>query len=238
MKSFTTCNYILVRQFTKNKSDNQNNMDSISELNQKQIVQELEYSMPSHWLLRRAYKERYSCISKIVANLISRYLPNGNILDIGCGDGKGTSDLYDILGHQYHFTGVDYSQKALMFARAFNMEKNIEFIHGAAKKNKDKLKDRLFDIILYRDVLEHLDETELISSLEDSHRRLTKNGIIVATVPSINTPVHPKHYRHYSKELLIKHFIENGFTVKKILGYMYQPRWLWRPLSAVSELPV
>ena len=57
-------------------------------------------------------------------------------------------------------------------------------------------------------------------------------------MPSINTPVHPKHYRHYSKELLIKHFIENGFTVKEILGYMYQPRWFWRPLSAVSELPV
>ena len=208
------------------------------EFNEKQIVQEKEYKWPSHWLLVKAFKERYESVSALIAREISKEITSGAILEIGCGDGKGLNDIYQTLGTSFQYTGTDFSLRALKFAEAFNLNTGIEFIHGTAGTCRTMFGDRRFDVIIYRDVIEHLNEEELFIALNDSAERLTKNGIIIITVPSVNDPLHPKHYRHYDKMLLTNHLTNAGLSIQKILGYVHQPRWLYPMLKKIAGLPV
>ena len=206
--------------------------------NDKQIEQEKEYNLPIHWIIGRAYRERYYSVSKLLASMIKKYHKSGAILDVGCGDGKGINDIYHLLGNRYTYTGIDYSSRAILFAKALNYGLNIEFICCSANTIDNYLKNKYFDIIIYRDVLEHLCSTELEVSLKKAHTLLKENGIIVVTVPTINDPVLPKHYRHYTAELLEAQLSTSGFDVREVLGYVYQPRYLRWLLQRLSGSPL
>ncbi len=109
--------------------------------NDRQVEQENEYFRPVHWLMRRALKERYSNLSKILASLIGKNVKSGSILDVGCGDGKGINDIYRLLGEGYSYTGIDYSERAMLFAKAFNYGTKIKFAITSAGCFKEALGD-------------------------------------------------------------------------------------------------
>src|SRR5438132_3885481 len=90
------------------------------------MQQEAQYSFPYHYsdLSEGAYKfANLSYLIRIatVKQMLSPYLGQ-LVLDAGCGDGRL---CYELRNENIKVVGVDMSERAISFARAFNPE--IEF---------------------------------------------------------------------------------------------------------------
>lgn len=104
-----------------------------------------------------------------------RPLETLTMLDFGCGNGSAVSQYLVELGCR--FTGVDIHPPSLEFARANYAGTNAEFL------SPEELKGRKFDILVYADVLEHLDRP--LDFLGDHVRNLLNpGGVIIGSVPN------------------------------------------------------
>src|SRR6266498_1363644 len=84
----------------------------------RRALQEAEYYLPIHWLLKKSGSVAYSRKSDLMASMVrSAGLRSGRVLDVGCGDGRGTYDLQTRLGAAFRCEGVDFSERAIAFAR-------------------------------------------------------------------------------------------------------------------------
>lgn len=104
---------------------------------------------------------------------------NGNILDLGCGDGTHARGVYDLsVGNVF---GIDISD--YIISRAKDMHPGIKFKRASAYKLP--YKDNFFDFIYSIDIIEHLDYPEKM--LEEASRVLKDGGVFVIQTP--NYPV-------------------------------------------------
>ena len=75
-----------------------------------------------------------------------------SILDFGCGDGRL---LYELAKRSWKnelgLWGVDVDERALLFARAFNRGRPVNFA-----RNVGKLSGRKFELLVASEVLEHI----------------------------------------------------------------------------------
>ena len=103
-------------------------------------------------------------------------LPNDKILDVGCGEGIITG----ILGEKCEsIIGCDYSLEALRLAE--ERYKNIRFIYSnctSLRFNNDS-----FTKVVLSDVAEHLLPQQLVNTLKEIRRVLTKEGVLILTTP-------------------------------------------------------
>jgi 2-polyprenyl-3-methyl-5-hydroxy-6-metoxy-1,4-benzoquinol methylase len=205
--------------------------------NEKQLVQEAEYEIPCHWLLTRCIRERYDSISNKIAATIKIYKSEGNIIEIGCGDGKNLYDMYKRLGNNYCYTGLDYSARAIMFAKAFTLNTGIEFIQNYSTAMSTILKKK-YDVVILRDFMEHLDEKELDETIINIKAIANKDCYLVFVVPTINDPVTQKHYRHYTSRMITDYLTKHGITTKLIFGFIYQPYWIGFFLRNLFRFPI
>lgn len=111
-----------------------------------------------HTNRKRYFYEQGITVEKYVIPLLNDYIKidkNTSVLEIGCGEGGNLSPFMD-LGCK-KIVGVDLSEGKINNARSFFEDhpnaQNIEFIHNDIY-NMDKL--GTFDIIITRDVLEHI----------------------------------------------------------------------------------
>lgn len=123
---------------------------------------------------------------------IESYKPN-SILEVGCGDGSIIGSLNPLIKRK---VGVDLSERAISFAKAFHPE--VDFICDDVKNVEER-----FDAILLIEVLEHIPNNKVDSFINEVFKKLNKGGVIYISVPSVNLPLYKKHYRHYSPDLLI-----------------------------------
>jgi 2-polyprenyl-3-methyl-5-hydroxy-6-metoxy-1,4-benzoquinol methylase len=150
-------------------------------------------------------------------------LRHKKVLDIGCG--VGTIDFY-LANKGARVKGLDISQNAVMFAR-MNAEKL-----GLGKKVKFEVanfphkgvKGR-FDVIICSEVLEHLEnDFEAVAVMK---QLLKRNGIIIASSPSLNSPLFKigvlknfdrkvGHLRRYNEDSFRLLFETNGLRVSQI----------------------
>ncbi|WP_449448009.1 class I SAM-dependent methyltransferase [Thermomonas brevis] len=121
------------------------------------------------------------------------------ILEVGCGDGYLGAAM---LKAGYMYTGVDISDRAIGFAKAFSDK-------GAYVCGRAECLDKNYDLVLLCEVLEHIEEPT--SFLIDVARKVRRGGVLLVSVPSIVRPTHPKHFRHYSEESLVD-------EIKKVPG--------------------
>lgn len=91
------------------------------------------------------------------------------VLDVGCGDGYGTSKLHK-LGHRV--TGIDISDEMIAKARAST--ENIPFL--TADVSKIPMEDESFGAVMSINVLEWVEVPEL--ALRELKRVLKPNGIL------------------------------------------------------------
>lgn len=103
-----------------------------------------------------------------VPKYLKKYLQDGDILDLGCGDGELTKPL----SKHFKITKVDRIGG-----------------DGITKHNLEHVpypfEDGSFDGIVCSEVLEHLYDPENI--INESHRILKPGGILMITVPNFNT---------------------------------------------------
>ena len=181
-------------------------------LTSQQTVQEEEYVFPYHY--NDIQPENFCNIDHLsVLRTIKKILApfeGQKLLDAGCGDGRFCYELRD---ENINIVGVDYSERALAFAVAFNPL--VDF----RREDLSNLPfEKEFDVITLVEVLEHipLDKTE--QARDSLWRALKDDGRMIISVPSTNQPLSTKHYQHFTKEILVE-YLGSKFKLVKIIGH-------------------
>lgn len=178
-------------------------------------VQNALYKFPYHYLSAieqgsavRLHRQlpwglEYMTYISFIAELIKTHRPE-SLLDIGCGDGRF---IYMIKRLVPIIRGIDWSEKAIAFARAFNPE--VDFICDDISKISDK-----YGIVTLIEVLEHIPDNNIVSFIRNVSKLVQDNGFLIISVPTINVSLNKKHYRHYSFDLL-QSFVKDEFEIEK-----------------------
>jgi 2-polyprenyl-3-methyl-5-hydroxy-6-metoxy-1,4-benzoquinol methylase len=173
---------------------------------------------------RLSWGLEYLCYQKHIRDKIVALRPN-SVLDVGCGDGYFIGSLPDIIEKR---VGIDISERAIAFARAFNP--HCEFITTDITNIDEK-----FDVVTAIEVLEHIPDESVKSFLISLVEKVRDDGIILISVPTVIVPLNKKHYRHYTIDLLKESFDKNGISVSiKKFEYVYRKPWWTNVFQMIS----
>lgn len=159
-----------------------------------------------------------------------------SVLDVGCGDGYLLGQLPDDIPIR---CGVDINERALAFARAFFPE--IDYRSEALADVEEQ-----FDVVSAVEVLEHIPDAEVEGFLKAAAERVKPGGALIVTIPSVNIPLNPKHFRHYDRALLSAQLAQAipEMKLERMMFYYVQTRLesLYQRLSqnrlVYGEIPV
>jgi len=214
----------------------------------KNIIQEQEYEEPYHWKSENRVEYcRYNMLSKFLVHqimdiCICHQSESVQIFDVGCGDGRSSYSIWKNLcseGFDVELTGCDISSKAIKWAEKFTKERSdsslqfydknfIQVVQNATESKK-------ITFLILREVIEHLKEEE-IDKIVEGFKSNFSGGFVLITTPSQNSPVAPKHYRHYTPRMLKEICRRNDIDVLKLTGFAYRPRFLYWPLMYLKIL--
>ncbi|MBA3015744.1 MAG: methyltransferase domain-containing protein [Desulfobulbaceae bacterium] len=181
----------------------------------KAQLQEQEYIFPYHYIPHIRQDGSFSssqildwgydylcCVKHIAQTII--YLSPQTMLDVGCGDGRL---IHELQGKVERLVGIDFSERSLHFARGFNE-------HGEFRSAEHDDIMEEFDLVTAIEVLEHVPDHEVSAFLKKLSLRVKRGGYLLLSVPSIVAPLTPKHYRHYTLELLEAQVAEAQLPVR------------------------
>lgn len=151
--------------------------------------------------------------------ILKKHLKNKNILDVGCWTGQFEKLIRN---DAKKITGVDPGSEAIEYANAlFKKNKNIVFKVGVAQDlpfNNSK-----FDVVLFIEVIEHLQNNDELRAIQEIRRVLKKKGTLLLTTPHKNLLsilLDPAYFlinhRHYSEKYLVSLLQNNGFEIVNI----------------------
>lgn len=196
-------------------------------MKEKFKIQDEQYSFPYHHLVGFSPFNNYSVMSfgieyYIYIQRVIDIVKNKeflSLLDVGCGEGKFILELKNILPKEKVLNGIDLSERAILFAKAFNYGNGAEFECA----DIDSLSNS-YDVITLIETIEHVPDEEISSFIKNIFNRLNKGGVLIVTVPSSNIPLQKKHYRHYNMGMLLEQFndfqfIESHYVVKNGFAY-------------------
>ena len=144
-----------------------NQLDIIEEKYVKNVYENIS----KHFSNTRVYTWKW------IDDFINSQKINGNILDIGCGNGRNMTFT------NYNFTGVDNCNGFLDICR----EKNLNVIN--ANMTDIPIESNSFDAIICIASFHHLSNEDLrLKSLNEMKRLININGRILLSVWSINQP--------------------------------------------------
>lgn len=112
------------------------------------------------------------------------------ILEIGCGYGRYTTLLTNILKYK-EVIGIDISEEQIEFAKK-NYKLDNVFKEDAVSYLK--LKSSKYDVVILMDVLEHLELAYSIELLEKINQALSPSGKLIIQVPNGLSPLKPIFY--------------------------------------------
>lgn len=136
------------------------------------------------------------------------------VLDLGCGQGNFAKILKDKL--EVEVWGVEVEKSEAEIAR----KKLDKLIIAKLEDVAYDLPDNYFDCLVFNDILEHL--TDPYSVLNDLRAKLTKNGVMVASIPNVRyffnlkELIVDKNWRYSSSGILDKTHLR-FFTKKSII---------------------
>ncbi len=174
-----------------------------------------------NFLKKNIYKKRFF--------LDDLEIKKGDILDIGCGDGK----LLDNLGNEWKKYGIEFDEKAIKIAR----DKKLKIYEGGYKILSSI--DKKFDVIIASHVLEHIHSP--FNFIELAFKNLKKGGEMWLQWPAPNSYLYNKYKsywrgleapRHLSlpsvssldiilRKKFYSKFILNDFSIKWKDSYVY-----------------
>jgi SAM-dependent methyltransferase len=180
-----------------------------------QLVQEEQYTFPYHYADLISDRHKYFKfigpldLIRIVKNKVLS-LGKNVILDAGCGDGRL---CYELRNDKLTIVGIDYSESAVAFARAFNPGTDF-FIQDL--KNLDL--PYQFDMIILMEVLEHFIPDQIPAILSSLSGVMKADGKLLVTVPTVNIRMPEKHYQHFTHESLSE-TLSPYFAIEEVTGY-------------------
>lgn len=144
-----------------------------------------------HKLRKQYFNEQGTTSSKYVFPLINRFKSksrNLSVLKIGCGEGGNLLPFFESKGFK-KIVGVDLSIGKIENAKKYYFElsdtKTIEFIHSDIYNIKPSELGQ-FDVIITRDVLEHIHDQEKF--LQFVKPLLKKDGLFFLGFPPWHNP--------------------------------------------------
>jgi len=188
-------------------------------MKKEQKIQENQYIFPYHYLsdidrknfsLSKHVFWGYEYISYIefVISLIEKKNFK-SLLDVGCGDGRMIYELNKRLCDK-KIEGIDYSKRAIDFARAFNPLNKFYIGNINNIINKD-----YYDILTLIEVLEHIPEKEISCFIDSLSNKINNGGFLILTTPHDNLPKNKKHFLHFTRKK-IQNLFEQKFNIKNI----------------------
>ena len=194
-------------------------------MNERFAIQSAQYQFPYHYLVNIQQQEfskslgwglDYYTYMKKAMQLVKKYAEN-DILDIGCGDGFLLNNLMrEPEMQEFEAVGIDIDEKPIKFAQAFATDlPNTTFLSDDIFQY-----DRQFQLISCVETLEHIPDDIISPFVQRIAELLLPGGTLIVSVPSVNTPLNKKHFRHYDAPLLKSYFpdfqvIEEHFVSKK-----------------------
>lgn len=191
----------------------------------KGLIQEKEYIFPYHYIPRLEggvfaqhmnlnWGFEYLSSMEFIFDLLNE-VPFKSLIDVGCGDGRFCAEAVK------HFPGkrvcgMDISNRAISIAQALNP--GVEFICGdisGMSSARNKSFKEAFDIAVSVEVLEHIPPAGADRFLKNMASFLKPKGKLVLTVPSVNSPLQEKHYRHFDSGSIEK-LLQPYFDIKKV----------------------
>ncbi|MGR3301661.1 MAG: class I SAM-dependent methyltransferase [Candidatus Scalindua sp.] len=206
-------------------------MENFSE---KQKCQDAGYYFPYHYLdlkvdeyklfLHTEYLNYLDLVKKLI-----RPFEGQLVLDAGCGDGRF---CYELQHENVRIIGIDYSERAIAFARAFYPDG--EFYVQDLKKISLSYR---FDYIVLIETLEHFTPEDIPIILEKLFHILKPEGKLIITVPSTKIPLIfvPKHYQHFTEESL-QNTLQDYFIISKCFGALKTIGIHWKIFARVREI--
>lgn len=183
----------------------------LDKLSNEQKITERQYDLPYNWCIKphsRHYRQKMGLWN--LAYELAGNVKNKKVLDAGCGDGWYSACIVEKGGD---VTGVDYSEKAIAFAKC--IVSDAVFHHASIAELP--FKDKTFDIIFSFQVLEHIPLTELPKAIEELARVLKDEGIYIVSVPSKKRPQSKAHFQHFTLASL-KQQLRPSFVVTEVVG--------------------
>ncbi len=125
------------------------------------------------------YRKRLAFMRRAIADFLpGREARSIQILDVGCGNGSQVA--VPLARHGFQITGVDPHLASIEHARQLAKEfSNAAFLCGYTA---DLPPQRLFDVVILSEVLEHLHTPQ--QALEESLTHLAEHGLVLVTVPN------------------------------------------------------
>lgn len=151
-------------------------------LNKYKMMEWTDENIKKFWDYESNLKENYFTYQvgdKVVEYLHSYLSDKKNILDFGCGAGYLIEHLLKIGLEVY---GLDFSDKSI--EKVNEKYRNDPLFKGAFTMGSDMNNVNKFDSIIATEVIEHLDDNKLKSTMNFIKNSLTDNGIAIFTTPN------------------------------------------------------
>ena len=194
---------------------------------------------------------------KCYDSLYKKFLPenkNARILDFGCGAGLLMEWMQKECSYT-NVTGIDIDMGQIDFARRLGLDANWSDDPVSWLKTKGVS----YDLIIMKDVLEHIPDTRRVDTLKELHSLLSLNGVLLLTTPNANSDFAARmlyndltHHTAYTENslryllglagyntTLIHFFTDDVWHASSILGFLKLVLKLIvrgiRRLSAIAE---
>lgn len=153
-------------------------------------------------------------LNRAKVNKIQEHKKKGRILDIGCGNG----DFLSVFSGEWELYGIEPNPVGYDLT---NQRTKVKTLNRTL--TECKFPDNFFDVITLWHVLEHIYDPN--EELKEIGRILKKDGILVVSVPNVNSLgfklgkkhwIHldsPRHLHHYNPETINKILNKNGFKI-------------------------
>jgi SAM-dependent methyltransferase len=153
--------------------------------------------LPAEDIFGNAKKIRF--ILPLIARLREKLGRDVLILDFGCGNALGVGQY--LIGEGIDYLGVDFHEPSLSFAREHFGGPKAEF-------RTDVPKDRVFDVIIYADVIEHVHDP--LGLVKAYAHQLAPDGVMIWSIPNGYGPCEiekkiDKRLRLYQALRFVKH---------------------------------
>lgn len=195
---------------------------------QRAEIQEAQYEFPYHHIpnlgndgsvslsRRMAWGLEYLCYQNHVVDVVTKMKPN-SVLEVGCGDGRFLGTLPSSIPIRI---GVDLSERAISFAKAFHPHCTFHAADVATLDNK-------FDVITAIEVLEHIPDGMVPNFLNVVAQKMKDDGYFIITVPTVVLPLNPKHFRHYTVDVLRGQLAaaNSPMRIEKVEYVYSKPMW-------------
>ncbi|HEU4948034.1 MAG TPA: class I SAM-dependent methyltransferase [Kribbella sp.] len=150
---------------------------------------------------------------------IAEFVPEGRVLEVGCGYGYF---LQAALDAGYDAYGIDLSPAAVKWAA----ERHPGRVFCGLLEEVPEIQDQQYDVIFGSHLIEHL--TEPAAFLETASRLLRPGGLVVLVTPNIKSLLArvsgrrwvsfkiPEHVSYYDPHTITKLLNRTGYTVRAI----------------------